>query len=279
MSQDARKADFSRLVEIMAQLRDPDTGCPWDLRQDFRSISQHTIEEAYEVADAIEREDYEDLVGELGDLILQPVFHAQIAAESGLFEIDDIIGLIVDKLVRRHPHILDTPNDLSSKDVLRQWERIKEDERRLRAKKRGKDETVLCALDDVPTTLPALMRAEKLAGRASRVGFDWPDALDALDKCQEELNELRAELEAGDSIRVREELGDLLFATVSMARKSGISAEAALRDANIKFIDRFGRVESACKKDGHEVSSAGLDKLQAYWDAEKSRERVDTPAS
>ncbi len=271
MGTDTTHDGFARLVEIMAQLRDPDTGCPWDLEQDFRSIRHNTIEEAYEVADAIEREDYQDLVSELGDLILQPVFHAQMAAEAGLFTIDDVVGSIIEKLVRRHPHIFESRNEMSSDGVLNQWEDIKEEERKERAKHRGTVQHT-SILDDVPATLPPLMRAEKLAKRAARVGFDWPDVSAALDKVQEELDELRAELAGGNSKRSQEELGDLLFAIVAMARKASLSASAALAEANVKFIRRFQEIEARCRADGVDISTAGLDPLQQYWDAVKQEE-------
>ena len=271
MSANRTQNGFARLVEIMAQLRDPKTGCPWDLEHDFRSIRHNTIEEAYEVADAIEREDYQDLVSELGDLILQPVFHAQMAAEAGLFTIDDVVHAIIEKLVRRHPHIFETRNELSRDGVLNQWENIKEEERKKRAKSRDASQQT-SILDDVPVVLPPLMRAEKLAKRAARVGFDWPDAISALDKVQEELDELRTELAKGNGSRSREELGDLLFAIVAMARRASLSASAALADANVKFIRRFERIETLCRKDGIDISAAGLDRLQQYWDAVKQEE-------
>ncbi len=258
-------AEFNRLIEIMAQLRDPKTGCPWDIEQDFRSIRHFTIEEAYEVSDAIEREDYEDLCSELGDLILQPVFHAQMAAEAQHFEIEDVVRGINQKLIRRHPHIFDMQNQMSSDGVLSQWEDIKTAERAQRSSKRG-EKAVPSILEDVPSALPALLRAEKLAKRVSKIGFDWPDISGALAKIREELNEVEVEIERGNTAAIHQEIGDLLFAVASLARKAGVAPEAALSDANSKFVRRFSYVETRCSQEGVEVADAGLDKLQAYWD-------------
>ena len=271
MSDKSDISEFSRLVEIMAKLRDPETGCPWDVEQDFRSIRNFTIEEAYEVADAIEREDYEDLCSELGDLLLQPVFHAQIASEAQLFDISDVIASINEKLIRRHPHVFANKNDLSSEGVLDQWEQIKGEERLNRAKKRG-DSAQPSILADVPSTLPALARGEKLAKRAAKIGFDWPDVSGALEKCKEELNEAEQEIAAGNKAKLHEEIGDLLFAVTSLARKAGVSPEAAMRDANAKFIRRFEHIEMRCLQNNIDISQAGMDQLQAYWDEIKSDE-------
>lgn len=265
-------SEFSRLVEIMAKLRDPETGCPWDVEQDFRSIRNFTIEEAYEVADAIEREDYEDLCSELGDLLLQPVFHAQIASETQLFDISDVIASINEKLIRRHPHIFASKDDLSSDGVLDQWEKIKSEERAKRAKKRG-DAGPVSILEDVPTTLPALARGEKLAKRAAKIGFDWPDVSGALDMCREELDEVEQEVVAADKGKLHEEIGDLLFAVTSLARKTGVSPEAAMRDANAKFIRRFEHIEKRCAENKIDLSKAGLDQLQVFWDEIKLEEK------
>lgn len=265
-------SEFSRLVEIMAKLRDPETGCPWDVEQDFRSIRNFTIEEAYEVADAIEREDYEDLCSELGDLLLQPVFHAQIASETQLFDISDVISSINEKLIRRHPHIFANQDDLSSDGVLNQWEKIKSEERAQRAKKRGETGPP-SILGDVPTTLPALARGEKLAKRAAKIGFDWPDLSGALDKCREELDEVEQEIASADKAKLHEEIGDLLFAVSSLAQNAGISPEAAMRDANAKFIRRFEHIEQRCLADQIDISEAGLDKLQTFWDEIKQQEK------
>lgn len=258
-------AEFNRLIEIMARLRDPKTGCPWDIEQDFRSIRHFTIEEAYEVSDAIEREDYDDLCSELGDLILQPVFHAQMAAEAEHFEIEDVVRGINQKLIRRHPHIFDQQNHLTSDGVLSQWEDIKTAERAQRSSKRG-EEAAPSILEDVPSALPALLRSEKLAKRVAKSGFDWPDISGAIAKCREELSEVEVEIKSGNAVAIHQEIGDLLFAVASLARKAGVAPEAALSDANSKFIRRFSYVEARCKQDGIAVADAGLDVLQTYWD-------------
>ncbi len=256
--------DFSRLVKIMARLRDPDGGCPWDLEQDFKSISHYTIEEAYEVADAIEREDFEDLKGELGDLLLQPVYHAQMASEAGYFSINDVIRSISEKLIRRHPHVFGNISGLDSEGVSGQWDEIKAAEREARAKRRGQVRAP-SLLDDVPGALPALSRAEKLTRRAATVGFDWDNFEDVTGKVREELAETEDAMTSGQTSRVHEEIGDLLFAVVNLARKAGIQPEAALSDANAKFARRFRYVEQRCSEDGLEPSHAGLDILDGYW--------------
>jgi nucleoside triphosphate diphosphatase len=278
-------SDFSTLVEIMSRLRDPKTGCPWDVEQDFKSIAHYTIEEAYEVADAIERKDFDDLCSELGDLLLQPVFHAQMAAESGLFDMGDVIRGICDKLIRRHPHIFASKSDLSSGAVLTQWEDIKAEERRERLERRKKSgqgalsaqvetETPPSLLDDIPDALPALSRSEKLSQRAARADFDWPDMAGVLAKCKEELEEVEAEISAGNQERINEEIGDLLFAVANLARKANVSAEAALRDANQKFVRRFRHVEKRCRQDQIDPAEAGLERLQAYWDEIRANDKL-----
>lgn len=266
-------SEFSRLIEIMAKLRDPDGGCPWDLEQDFRSIRHYTIEEAYEVADAIERGDFVDLKGELGDLLLQPVYHAQMAAEAGHFEIGDVITAITEKLIRRHPHVFGPVTGLDSDGVSGQWDAIKAEERARRAESRG-DVARPSVLDDVPGALPALSRAEKLSKRAAGVGFDWPDFADVTEKVREELAEVEHAVDEGTTAEVHEEIGDLLFSVVNLARKAGIPPEAALSDANAKFTRRFHYVEGRCAEDGCDLGDAGLDQLDRYWneirEAEKS---------
>jgi len=256
--------DFATLVKIMNMLRDPKTGCPWDIEQDFASIRHFTIEEAYEVADAIERKDFDDLCSELGDLLLQPVFHAQMASEEKLFDIGDVIYGICEKLIRRHPHIFEENNDLSSDEVLGQWEAIKAVEREKKAQKNGNRPPSLLA--DIPKSLPALARAEKLAKRVAKVGFDWPDAQGALEKCREELDEVETEILADNTIQSHEEIGDLLFAIVSLARKAGVSPEAALSDANAKFSRRFEFVEKRCTEKNIKIADAGIEQMQIYWD-------------
>lgn len=264
--------DFKRLVEIMAKLRDPDGGCPWDLEQDFASIKPYTIEEAYEVADAIERKDYDDLCAELGDLLLQPVYHAQMAAEQGLFTIDDVINGISDKLIRRHPHVFGDKNVASAGAVDNLWDSIKAQERAGRGKKRGDDQP-LSVLADVARTLPALARAEKLQKRAAKVGFDWPEVRQVLEKCKEEFAEVEQAIDMESPAAIKEEIGDLLFVVANLARKHGILPEDALSDANAKFTRRFSYVEQRCIEDGVDLESAGLDALDVYWNEIRARDK------
>jgi MazG family protein len=262
--------DISRLIEIMAALRNPDGGCPWDLEQDFASIRHYTIEEAYEVADAIERGDYDDLREELGDLLLQPVYHAQMASEKGLFDIGDVIEAITTKLIRRHPHVFGEEAARSAGGAKAKWDAIKADERARKAEKRGGSASLL---DDVPLTLPELSRAEKLSRRAASVQFDWPDWRQTLDKVREELDEVAEAAETGDARRIEEELGDLLFAAANLSRKLGIEPEAALRNANLKFTRRFHHVEARAAADGVPLAEAGLERLDGYWNEIRAADR------
>lgn len=265
--------NFSRLVEIMAKLRDPNGGCPWDLEQDFRSIRHYTIEEAYEVADAIEREDFEDLKSELGDLLLQPVYHAQMAAEAGHFTIDEVVQTISEKLVRRHPHVFGNVTGVDTGDAVSgQWDAIKAEERDRRAMRRG-EVGPPSLLDDVPQALPALLRAEKLSKRAAAVGFDWDNLRDVTAKVREELEEVEQAVESDDKDAVTEEIGDLLFAVANLARKLGIAPEAALSDANAKFSRRFRFVESRCSIDNIDPADAGLERLDGYWNEIRAAEK------
>jgi len=275
--------EFSALVDIMAALRDPETGCPWDVEQDFRSIRHFTIEEAYEVADAIERNDFDDLCTELGDLLLQPVFHAQMATEEKLFDIGDVIYSITDKLIRRHPHIFDKDNQLSAEQVLNQWEDIKALERNKKAQKGNNTagqkppvQEALSLLHDVPKPLPALARAEKLSKRVAKVGFDWPDIDGVLHKIREELDEVEVEIKARNQAKTHDEIGDLLFAIVSLARKSKVSPEAALSDANAKFTRRFQYVEKRCTDQNIAITDAGIEQLQKFWEEirESDKEQI-----
>lgn len=266
--------DISRLIEIMAALRDPNGGCPWDLEQDFRSIRHYTIEEAYEVADAIEREDFSDLRDELGDLLLQPIYHAQMAVEAGHFDIGDVVFAITEKLIRRHPHVFGDVVADGADDAQDRWEAIKVKERALKAERLGKREPSL--LDDVPQVLPALARAEKLTKRAAKAGFDWPDLASVRAKVVEELDEV-AEAEAiGDAGAIHEEIGDLLFAVANLARKAGVDPEAALRDANSKFTRRFHHVEARCREDLIAPADAGLDRLDGYWNEIRAKDKEES---
>lgn len=263
-------APIDRLRAIMTRLRDPATGCPWDVDQTFASIAPYTVEEAYEVADAIRRDDLTDLREELGDLLLQVVFHAEMARERGAFDFDDVATAIADKLIRRHPHVFGTASADSPGAVVTSWEAIKAAER---AAKGTDTQAPASALDGVAVTLPALLRAHKLQSRAARVGFDWGAAGPVLDKIEEEIAELRAELAAGDPARLADELGDVLFAVVNLARHLKIDAEQALTGTNEKFERRFRRVEQQLGEQGKTPSEAGLDAMEAAWVAAKREER------
>ena len=260
--------DISRLLEIMAALRNPDGGCPWDLDQDFMSIRNYTIEEAYEVADAIERGNFDDLREELGDLLLQPVFHAQMAAEDGTFDFGDVVQSITEKLIRRHPHVFGEQAARDAGGAKARWDDVKEDER---AQKAAKRDTAPSVLDDVPMVLPALARAEKLTKRAAKIGFDWPDVPAVLAKVDEEMAELQAAVT--DKER-HDEMGDLLFAIANLARHLKVDPEAALRDANAKFIRRFHYIEDRAKQDGIGMAEAGLERLDGYWNEIRAADKA-----
>jgi ATP diphosphatase len=264
--------DISRLLEIMAALRNPDGGCPWDLDQDFMSIRNYTIEEAYEVADAIERNDFDDLRDELGDLLLQPVFHAQMAAEENRFDFGDVVQAITEKLIRRHPHVFGEQAAKDAGGAKARWDDVKEDER---AKKAAKRDTPASVLDDVPQVLPSLARAEKLTKRAAKVGFDWPDVPAVMAKVTEEIDELHA---AETDKQRHEEMGDLLFAIANLARHMHIDPEAALRDANAKFTRRFHYVEDRARAEGVEMKDAGLARLDGYWNEIRAADKVVGPS-
>jgi len=257
-------AEIDNLLELMRALRSPDGGCPWDLEQDFASIAPYTIEEAYEVADAISRGDMQDLESELGDLLLQVVFHAQMAAEAELFDFDDVARGITDKMRRRHPHVFGDDEARTAGKVAGSWERIKADERA------GKGDD--SALADIALALPALKRAEKLGKRAARVGFDWPDALGPVEKLHEELDEIADAARTGVAEAIDEEVGDALFAMVNVARHHGVDPEAALSRANRKFERRFRELESAIAAKGASVETLPLDALEEVWRAVKDAE-------
>lgn len=259
--------EMSRLLAIMARLRDPQTGCPWDIEQDFTSIAPYTIEEAYEVADAIERQDWAGLEGELGDLLLQVVYHAQMAAEAGHFDFAAVARNIADKMVARHPHVFGSDSrDKTAAQQVADWEAVKAAERAAR-RAHG-------VLDDVALGLPALMRAVKLQNRAARVGFDWPHPDDVLEKLAEELRELVEARETLTTAEVFEEFGDLLFVVANLARHLGVDPEAALRAANSKFTHRFGAIEAALAAQGRRPEDSTLDEMDALWDAAKRAEQV-----
>ena len=269
--------DISRLNEIMAALRTPETGCPWDLEQTFATIVPYTLEEAYEVADAIERGDVVNLREELGDLLLQVVFHARMAEEEGRFDFGDVVDAITRKLIRRHPHVFGDARDLSSDEVRALWGRIKAQEKRERAETRRAAglpaEEATGALAGVPLALPGLTRALKLQEKASKVGFDWNDPRAVLAKLREEIDEVEAELDANDAERVAGEVGDLLFAVANLARHLSVNPEAALRDANAKFERRFAHIESRLGEAGRAPADATLDEMEALWSEAKQRER------
>jgi MazG family protein len=258
---------LDRLLAIMARLRDPQHGCPWDREQNFATIAPYTIEEAYEVADAIARGDMVALKDELGDLLFQVVFHARMAEEAGLFAFDDVAAAIADKMERRHPHVFGDVRIDSAAAQTVAWEEHKAAERRDRAKAAGDGHSVL---DGVAAALPALLRAVKIQARAARIGFDWPEVRPVFDKLSEEIAELKAEFEAGSDItRVEDELGDLLFAVVNLARKLGIDPEASLRRATAKFERRFRRIEALAADRG---VSSDLDALETLWQEVKRTE-------
>ena len=261
-----KTAGLPRLLEIMRRLRDPKTGCPWDIEQDFDSIAPYTIEEAYEVADAIERGDMSDLRDELGDLLLQVVYHAQMAEETSDFGFDDVVTSISEKMLHRHPHVFgDESREKTAEQQIADWEAIKAAERE------GKQ--VTSALDGVAAGLPALTRAIKLQNRAARVGFDWPETGMVVDKIAEEAREL---VEARDTLgpeEMEEEFGDLMFVMANLARHLGIEPESALRAANTKFTRRFNKVEDLLKASGKVPEESDLEEMDALWDQAKLLEK------
>lgn len=253
-------AAIDRLLGIMKQLRDPDGGCPWDLAQDFQSIAPYTLEEAYEVVDAIEREDHAELCKELGDLLLQVVFHSQMASEQGLFDFDDVVSAISAKMERRHPHVFADGTAATAAEVRHNWQAIKDTERN--------SDSVLA---DIPKALPALKKAQKIGSRASSIGFDWPDVSGALEKLQEEHDELLAALPTGERRAIEHEAGDVLFSVVNICRHLEIDAEAALDKANRRFVRRFAPVEAAARAAQRETGqAAALDALEAIWQQSKT---------
>jgi ATP diphosphatase len=261
-----------RLRAVMAKLRDPDGGCPWDVEQTFKTIAPYTIEEAYEVADAIQRGDMAGLKDELGDLLLQVFFHARMAEEAGHFDYDDVARAIADKMIRRHPHVFGDADIATAEAQTVHWEDLKARERAEKGETPAEDAS---ALDGVAVPLPALTRAEKLQKRAARIGFDWPDADQVIAKIEEELAELRAEMASGASqARVSEEMGDLLFAVANLARHLKIDPETALRDGNHKFEDRFRRMEKRLRSEGRDPATTGLDAMEAAWQAEKANDKA-----
>jgi len=256
-------SNINKLLEVMRDLRDPENGCPWDVEQDFDSIAPYTVEEAYEVADAIERGNMDDLRDELGDLLLQVVFHARMAEEAGLFDFEDVAGGIAEKMLRRHPHVFGSEEERADGKKDGSWEQIKENER--------SESNDGSALAGVARSLPALKRAEKLGKRASRVGFDWPDRHGVHEKIQEELGELEEAVGARDSANMEEEFGDILFAVVNLARHLNIDPEKALTGANYKFERRFRDMEDDIGATGKRFRDFKLASLDQFWRAAKKR--------
>jgi len=257
-------SSIDALLEVMRRLRDPQTGCPWDREQTFETIAPYTIEESYEVADAIARKNMRDLKEELGDLLFQVVFHARLAEEQGLFDFNDVAAGMAEKLIRRHPHVFGDAQGRTPEEQNAAWEAGKALERKAKAK-HG-------VLDDVPVGLPALTRAAKLTKRAARVGFDWPRIDDVLEKLDEETRELKAEIACGDTEKARAELGDLLFVLANLARWLDVEPEDALRLTNQKFVRRFQAIEAALAKDGRTLEQSDLAEMDALWNAAKHQE-------
>jgi nucleoside triphosphate diphosphatase len=267
--------DITRLLEIMAALRTPVTGCPWDLEQNFETIKPYTIEEAYEVADAIERGDLDDLRDELGDLLLQVVFHARMAEEAGEFGFGDVVEAITTKMIRRHPHVFAVSEADDPAKVKRQWDEIKTGEKRERAERRVRrgitEDFGAGHLGGVPRTMPALVEALKLQQQAAKVGFDWSEPEPILDKIEEEIAEFRAALKSGDKAKIADELGDLIFAAVNIGRHVGVEPEMAVRGTNTKFRRRFAYIEQALEQNGESLDAATLDRMEELWQQAKGR--------
>ena len=271
--------DVARLVEIMARLRDPDTGCPWDIVQTHATIVPYTIEETYEVVDAIERGDDVDLREELGDLLLQVVYHARLAEERHAFAFGDVVEAITTKMVRRHPHVFGNEQARSAGAAKGAWDRIKageKAERRAAREAAGLPDEPRGLLDAVPRSLPSIAEANEVQRRAAKVGFDWPDVEPVADKVAEELDEVREAIASGDEAARADEIGDLLFAAVNLARHAGVDPELALRATNAKFRRRFAAVERGVEADGVALADAGLERMEAHWAAAKEAER-DVP--
>lgn len=260
-------APIDALLALMARLRDPDGGCPWDLEQTWATIAPYTVEEAYEVADAIQRNDAADLREELGDLLFQVVFHSRIAEEAGLFDFNDVADAITAKMIRRHPHVFGEAEERTAESQTVAWEVQKAAERAAK----GADRSGV--LDDVPAGLPAMTRAVKLTRRAARVGFDWNRIEDVTGKLREELAELEVEIAAGDRVKATDELGDLLFVCANLARKLDIDPEDALRGANAKFTRRFRHIETSVAGSGQALDQVGLEAMENLWDEAKQIER------
>ena len=263
-----KSSKIDELLLIMQKLRTPETGCPWDLKQNFKSIAAYTIEEAYEVVDAIERDDMDDLKDELGDLLLQVVFHARMAEEAGLFDFHDVAQAVSEKMMRRHPHVFANETGKSIDDVKNSWEVIKAKEKE--AKTGGVPQSLL---EDIPSALPGMTRSVKLQKRAARVGFDWPEISQVFDKLDEELGELRQEIEQnGSSERLLDEMGDVMFVIANLARHLRIDPEQASRAGNQKFTNRFNDMEKQAEASGKDMGSLTLDELETMWQSAKTKD-------
>lgn len=258
-----KKYTINDLIKVMADLRNPDGGCPWDLEQDFASIAPYTIEEAYEVADAIDRGDMKNLREELGDLLLQPIYHAQMATEQAIFDIHDVINDITAKMISRHPHVFGERDAQSASDVNKIWDEQK-------SKEQGQNADIL---GGVPASFPALLRAQKLQKKAGKVGFQWTKPEQIFDKLEEELAELREACATGTLAQKQDELGDVLFVLANLGRILDINAEEALRQTNAKFIRRFNGLCDDLKKQGVEIADASLEQMQEAWNAQKKKEK------
>ncbi len=264
-------AEISRLIKVMARLRDPETGCPWDIEQSFETIAPYTIEEAYEVAEAIAQRDMPALKEELGDLLLQVVYHARMAEEDRHFDFDAVAKTIADKMIRRHPHVFGDDSVATADAQTANWEAQKAAERAKKAEAGGQRPS---ALDGVPLPLPALTRAEKLTKRAARVGFDWPDVGQVFDKLAEEIGELRAEIHSGaPADRLEDELGDMLFCVANLARHLRVDPEEALRRTNRKFERRFRAIENSFTAEDRDIAEASLEEMEERWQAAKADAR------
>ena len=269
--------DIERLIEIMAALRQPETGCPWDIVQTFETIKPYTIEEAYEVADAIERSDMDDLCEELGDLLLQVVFHARMAQERGEFDFGSVVEAVTRKMIRRHPHVFARSDADTPEAVKLQWDEIKQAEKRERKERRANrglpEDPLRGHLGSVQRSFPALVEALKLQERAAKVGFDWSEPAPILDKIEEEIGELREALRNDDKKAVADELGDLIFALVNIGRHVGADPEMALRGTNTKFRNRFSHIEESLAANGESLEAATLERMEELWQAAKQIER------
>lgn len=257
----ARQYTVTDLIEVMAKLRDPNGGCPWDLEQDFKTIAPYTIEEAYEVAEAIDNNDMQNLREELGDLLLQPIYHAQMASEQGAFDINDVINDITAKMIHRHPHVFGDGKAMTAEDVNAIWDAKK-------AQEEGKN-TFKSALDGVPKALPAALRAQKLQKKAAKTGFEWPEIDNILDKLSEEVAELKEAIDEKDHDHMMEEFGDMLFVMVNYGRTLGLNAEEALRQCNQKFENRFKGIEADLKAENKVINDVSLDEMLDAWNNQK----------